>query len=310
VLFPTRSASCLAPASRVHQTGPALPAARRRSRHREDPVPPGGSAYVIREKAPGELEKDAVQISAEDTGVAIHGDKVVVRLGAGLSRPHGGRHGGEPIGRVIRILERAHETLTGNLQRTKLFFYVVPDDPRFTHDIYVPDPAQIGRAPGAGGRRQGRRQAPRMEAAPRQPEGTIVERLGRTHERAAELAAIYHKNTADARLSGDVLPSAALPSRVTVADLFGRLDYRAVPTSRSIPTTQRIRRRAVNRRNCRMGRGVGRATSPTSAVTEGRNRLDREPAPGNSTYLVGTVVPMLPEKLSNGLCSLVEGKTA
>ena len=74
----------------------------------------GGSAYVIRETAPGEAGKDAVQIPAEETGVAIHGDKVVVRLNAGLSRPHGGRHGGEPTGRVIRILERAHETLTGN----------------------------------------------------------------------------------------------------------------------------------------------------------------------------------------------------
>jgi len=79
--------------------------------------------------------------------VAIHGDRVVVRLSDELSRPRGGRHGGEPTGRVIRILERAHETLTGNLQRTKLFFYVAPDDPRFLHDIYVPDPAKSGVRP-------------------------------------------------------------------------------------------------------------------------------------------------------------------
>ena len=49
----------------------------------------GGSAYVIPETAPGEPEKDAVQIAAEDTGVAIHGDRVVVRLSDELSRPRG-----------------------------------------------------------------------------------------------------------------------------------------------------------------------------------------------------------------------------
>ena len=271
----------------------------------------GGSAYVIREKAPGEPEKDAVQISAEDTGVAIHGDKVVVRLGAGLSRPHGGRHGGEPIGRVIRILERAHETLTGNLQRTKLFFYVVPDDPRFTHDIYVPDPAKSGVRPVPA---VGDKVVVKLHEWKQRhvnPEGTIVERLGRTHEPRAELAAIYHKYRLTPDFPEDVLrEAAALPSRVTVADLFGRLDYRAVPTFTIDPDDAKDFDDALSIEELPDGDvRVGVHIADVSSYVKAGTALDREAQRrGNSTYLVGTVVPMLPEKLSNGLCSLVEGE--
>src|ERR1044071_1388235 len=73
-------------------------------------------------------------IAAENTGTAMHGDRVVVRISrdAPYERIKGRREG-----RVIRILERAHDTIVGTLQRSQNFYYVVPDDPRFVHDIYV-----------------------------------------------------------------------------------------------------------------------------------------------------------------------------
>src|SRR5207248_11650696 len=77
-------------------------------------------------------------IAAENTGTAMHGDRVVARIirGAELSRARKPR----AEGRVIRILTRANDTIVGTLQQTRNFFYVVPDDPRLVHNIYVQTP--------------------------------------------------------------------------------------------------------------------------------------------------------------------------
>src|SRR4026207_2277212 len=75
-----------------------------------------------------------VFIAAENTGTAMHGDRVVARISR--DEPYR-RIKGRREGRVIRILERAHDTIVGTLQRSWNFYYVVPDDPRIVHDVYV-----------------------------------------------------------------------------------------------------------------------------------------------------------------------------
>src|SRR5438034_7895239 len=89
-----------------------------------------GYGFLVPE-TPGEPD---VFIAAENIGTAMHGDRVVVRISR--DAPYG-RIKGRREGRVIRILERAHDTIVGTLQRSRNFYYVVPDDPRFVHDIYV-----------------------------------------------------------------------------------------------------------------------------------------------------------------------------
>ena len=269
----------------------------------------GGSAYVLPEKRATGPEKPSIQISAEDTGVAMHGDQVVVRLSDELTRPHGNRPGGEPAGRVIRILTREHETLSGNLQRTKLFFYVVPDDPRFIHDIYVPDPAKSGvrPVPAVGDKVVVKLREWKQRHV--NPEGEIVARLGRTHEPRAELAAIYLKYRLEPEFPDDVLrEAAALPSRVSPAERAGRLDYRNIPTFTIDPDDAKDFDDALSVETLPNGDvRVGVHIADVSSYVKPGTALDREAQRrGNSTYLVGTVVPMLPEKLSNGLCSLVE----
>src|SRR6478609_10646972 len=93
-------------------------------------IHPAGYGFLISEKA-GESD---VFIAAENVGTAMHGDRVVARISP---EPPAGRTKGRREGRVIRILERAHDTMVGTLQRSRNFYYVVPDDPRFVHDIYV-----------------------------------------------------------------------------------------------------------------------------------------------------------------------------
>src|SRR6266542_3421006 len=74
-----------------------------------------------------------VFIAAENIGTAMHGDRVVARISR--DEPYR-RIKGRREGRVIRILERAHDTIVGTLQRSRNFYYVVPDDPRIVHDVY------------------------------------------------------------------------------------------------------------------------------------------------------------------------------
>ena len=99
-------------------------------------IHPAGYGFLSPEKS-GEPD---VFIAAENIGTAMHGDRVVARVSRDTPSD---RIKGRREGRVIRILERAHDTIVGTLQRSRNFYYVVPDDPRFVHDIYVhPEPDQ------------------------------------------------------------------------------------------------------------------------------------------------------------------------
>ncbi len=271
----------------------------------------GGSAFVIPEGPASAPEQPAIQIPAEDTGVAMHDDKVVVRLSDEVTRPRGKLPGGEPLGHVIRILERGHPTLTGNLQRSKLFFYVVPDDPRFIHDIYVPDPAKSALHPVPAVGDKVVVQLREWKQRHVNPEGEIVARLGRTHEPRAELAAIFHKYDLVSAFPEEVQrEAAALPARVGPAELAGRQDFRAIPTFTIDPDDAKDFDDALSIETLAGGDlRIGVHIADVSHYVRPGTALDREAQRrGNSTYLVGTVVPMLPEKLSNGLCSLVEAE--
>jgi len=271
-----------------------------------------GSAMVSPETKVTEPRKPAIFISGEDTGVALQGDKVVVRLRSPKERdfPHFLKPG-EQAGRVIKILERGRATLTGTLQRGRTYFHVVPDDPRIPHDIIVADPAKSKlRPPPVVGDKVVVHLNDWKERH-LNPDGTIVLRLGRTFEPRAELAAIYHKYNLAPSFPEPVLhEAAALPSAVGPADLAGRRDYRAIPTFTIDPDDAKDFDDALSVEY--LGHGdirVGVHIADVSHYVKPATALDREAQQrGNSTYLVGTVVPMLPEKLSNGLCSLVEAQ--
>src|SRR5438874_768194 len=83
---------------------------------------------------PGEPD---IFIAAENTGTAMHGDRVVVRINRDVPPRKRTDRAAKAEGRVIRILERAHDTVVGTLQQSRDFRYVIPDDPRLVHNIYV-----------------------------------------------------------------------------------------------------------------------------------------------------------------------------
>ena len=270
----------------------------------------GGSAFVVPPKTARGPDVEAIQIFPDDTGVAFHGDTVEIQVNPGIRQRRDGR-GTERTGRVLRVLERARDTIVGNLQRIRNTYYVKPDDPRMFHEVVVGDPATstLNPTPAIGDKvvvRLGE-----WTQRSQLIQGEIIERLGKTFEPRAELAGIYHKFKLDPTFSPAVEREVAtLPDTVQPSELPGRLDYREIPTFTIDPDDAKDFDDALSIEYLPTGEvRVGIHIADVSAYVKSGTALDKEAQRrGNSTYLVGTVIPMLPEKLSNGLCSLVEAQ--
>ncbi|MBK9989747.1 MAG: RNB domain-containing ribonuclease [Verrucomicrobia bacterium] len=269
----------------------------------------GGSAYFQPDVELGE-SVDPIQISPEDTGVALHGDRVAISVYAALQRRRDGR-GTEQTGRVTRVITRARDTVVGTLQKIRSSHYVRPDDPRFFQEVMLPDFASCPVKPFPTVGDKVVVKLAEWTTRHKPLEGQIVERLGRTFEPRAELAGIYHKFNLDTSFPVEVEREvASLPDHVRPGELVGRLDYREVPTFTIDPDDAKDFDDALSLETLEDGDvRVGIHIADVSSYVKTGTALDREAQHrGNSTYLVGTVVPMLPEKLSNGLCSLVEAQ--
>lgn len=281
-----------------------------------------GTALFFPETRPGVAQPSALQpwqIRAEDTGVARHGDKVVVRRERS-ARPRyrqavnrQGRRRAESDqtnGRVIRILSRSRTSLTGTLRKSRFCFYVVPDDPRFAQDIIVPDPtrAMLRPIPQTGDKVVVNLEE--WETRHLSPEGEIVEVLGRSHQPGPELTGILRQYDLSIEFPPAVrAEAAALAPQVSEADRAGRVDLRHLSTVTIDPDDAKDFDDALSIERLANGAlRIGVHIADVAHYVRPGSPLDREAIRrGNSTYLVGVVVPMLPEALSNGLCSLVEG---
>jgi ribonuclease R len=264
-------------------------------------VAPKGFGFVTPSKGGGE----DVYIHSENMSHAMHGDTVVVRL---VETGRGRRRGRRPRreGKVVKIIERANETIVGTLNKSSKFFYVVPDNPRIQHDIYV--------APSdTGGARVGQKVLVSMtEWASRHvsPEGVIAEVLGDAGDPKSDLLSIIHGHGLRTDFSHALLREAKAAGREAVAPaLKGREDLRGTTTFTIDPVDARDFDDAVSLtrdgKNWILGvhiADVSHYVTPGSAVDEeARER-------STSVYFPSRVLPMLPEALSNGMCSLKESE--
>lgn len=262
-----------------------------------------GFAFVIPEVSdaaarPAERPAD-IYIAEEDTGVALHGDKVVVRLNREKRRG-----GDRTSGRVIRILERAHETVVGTLQQTRYFHYVIPDDPRLRHDIYTKP---------AHGAQVGHKVVVKLAdwtSRHVNPEGEIIEVLGKADAPGVDILSIIRKYQLPQQFSEPTLTETErLPDRVRESDLAGRRDLRNEFIVTIDPDDARDFDDAVSVTELGDAHSggwlLGVHIADVSHYIRPRSALDHEAlGRGNSVYLPDRVLPMLPEKLSNNLCSL------
>src|SRR2546423_14715799 len=274
-----------------------------------------GYGFLISEK-PGESD---IFIAAENIGTAMHGDRVLVRISRDVPDR---RIKGRREGRVIRILERAHDTMVGTLQRSRNFYYVVPDDPRFVHDIYVrptPDVAdQRGRADHKESRSSqtaatvGDKVVVRLEPWESRhvnPEGEIIEVLGPASAPGVDMLSIIRRHHLPTNFPKGVLDEAnQIPEKVDSHQLEGREDLRKEFIVTIDPDDARDFDDAVQVERTKSGWRLGVHIADVAAYVEVGSTLDREARRrGHSVYLPDRVIPMLPERLSNGVCSLNPG---
>jgi ribonuclease R len=261
-----------------------------------------GYGFLVPE-TPGQPD---IFIAAENTGTAMHGDRVVARISrdAPYDRIKGRREG-----RVIRILERAHDTIVGTLQRSRNFYYVVPDDPRIVHDVYV-RPAQGRRSQIAA--TVGDKVVVRLDAWESRhvnPEGEIIEVLGPANAPGIDMLSIIRKFHLPAEFPKDVLDQAErIADKINPRQLDGREDLRKEFIVTIDPDDARDFDDAIHVDNTKSGWRLGVHIADVAAYVEPGSALDREALRrGNSVYLPDRVIPMLPERLSNGVCSLNPG---
>jgi ribonuclease R len=260
-----------------------------------------------------------VFIAAENIGTAMHGDRVVARISR--DEPYR-RIKGRREGRVIRILERAHDTIVGTLQRSRNFFYVVPDDPRIVHDVYVGQVTNAAQGEPAVANRSlatskvvpqvGDKVVVRLEAWESRhvnPEGEIIEVLGPASAPGIDMLSIVRKYHLPTEFPRDVLDQAkGIPETVDARQLEGREDLRGEFIVTIDPDDARDFDDAIQVEKTGSGWRLGIHIADVAAYVEPGSPLDREARRrGNSVYLPDRVIPMLPERLSNGVCSLKPG---
>jgi ribonuclease R len=238
----------------------------------------------------------------------MHGDRVVARISR--DAPYG-RIKGRREGRVIRILERAHDTIVGTLQHSRNFYYVVPDDPRLVHDVYV-QPARDRRVKEAAAK-VGDKVVVRLEAWESRhvnPDGEIIEVLGPASAPGVDMLSIIRKYHLPTEFPRDVSEQAdRISEKVDARQLEGREDLRNEFIVTIDPDDARDFDDAIHvEKVANGGWHLGVHIADVAAYVEPGSALDREARHrGNSVYLPDRVVPMLPERLSNGVCSLNPG---
>ena len=268
-----------------------------------------GYGFLVPEKA-GEPD---IFIAAENTGTAMNGDRVVARISrdvpprrAKVRAGQAAQHRSE--GRVIRILERARDTIVGTLQQSRNFYYVVPDDPRLVHDVYVqvPPRAKLPKTPTRDDKVVVRLEA--WESRHVNPEGEIIEVLGAATAPGIDMLSIVRKYDLPTAFPKSVLDEAnRIPQSVEQKLIQGREDLRNQFIVTIDPDDARDFDDAINVEKIDNTGGwrLGVHIADVSAYVTPDSALDREARRrGNSVYLPDRVIPMLPERLSNGVCSL------
>jgi ribonuclease R len=264
-------------------------------------VTPKGFGFVT----PSGRRGEDVYVHSENMSHAMHGDTVVVRL-IGTARGRGRGKGPRREGKVIKILERANETLVGTLNKSSRFLYVVPDNPRIQHDIYI--------APcDTGGARVGQKVVVRItEWASKHvsPEGVITSVLGDAGDPTTDLLSIIHQRGLRTDFSHALLREALRASQESGAHpLRGREDLRGATTFTIDPVDARDFDDAVSLTRSGSNWILGVHIADVAHYVAPGSLLDEEArARSTSVYFPSRVLPMLPETLSNGVCSLKENE--
>lgn len=242
---------------------------------------------------------DDIFIPEEYTKNAFHEDKVSVKLTADAA---GGRRA---EGVITAVLERTHDHVVGTYQQSRKFGFVVPDNKKFTKDIFVPQGQSMNAVTGHKVVVQMTDYGSRFK----NPEGRIIEILGRADDPGTDVLSIIRAYNLPEEFPKEVMEQVAhIPSEVLEREKAGRRDLRNLQTVTIDGEDAKDLDDAVTieKRDGKYYLGVHIA-DVSHYVKEG-SPLDKEAVKrGTSVYLTDRVIPMLPRQLSNGICSLNAG---
>ncbi|SHK04169.1 ribonuclease R [Rhodothermus profundi] len=260
-------------------------------------VHPQGYGFV---EIQGQEEED-IYISEAHMGTALDGDRVLV----GLAAPARGDRRRE--GEVLKVLERRRTRTVGTFHPRGAFALVVPDDPRLTRDIYVPREAFNGAHAGD----KVVVSIDRFDDPKGSPEGRVLEVLGPASDPRVQVLALALSKDVRTGFPEAVLQEAArIPETIPEREYRRRLDLRDREVFTIDPSDAKDFDDALHLRRLPNGHiEVGVHIADVSYYVRPGSALDEEAYQrGTSVYLVDRVIPMLPEKLSNQVCSLRPGE--
>lgn len=256
-----------------------------------------GFAFLI----PDEEDEKDVYIHSSDLESAMNKDVVIVRL-----EKKGGKDS-RPEGVVIRIIERANSQVVGTYSDNQSFGFVIPDDKRIPKDLFISKKntkgainghkviANITKYP------QGRQNA----------EGEIIQILGHKNDPGIDILSIIYKHGLKLDFPEKVLEAARnAPEDISAADIKGRRDLRSemivtIDGADAKDLDDAIRVEKLTNGNYLLGVYI----ADVSYYLAENSPMDKEAFErGNSVYLVDRVIPMIPHRLSNGICSLNRGE--
>lgn len=251
----------------------------------------GGSAYLVST----DLPKD-IYLNRANTGKALHLDTVKIKVIESKTndRPFEGE--------VIEIVQRFKTEFVGVIQKSSKFIFFISDNRKILNDFFIPKDKSLGAT-------DGQKVIVKLTEwgdKAKNPNGEVIRILGNAGEHETEIHSILEEYGLPYDFDEDVLAEArAIPIEIPQAEIDKRRDMRFVPTFTIDPKDAKDFDDALSVEWIDGVLEVGIHIADVSHYLRPDTDLDKEAyARGTSVYLVDRCVPMLPENLSNGLCSL------
>ncbi|MGG0888245.1 ribonuclease R [Cytobacillus horneckiae] len=251
-----------------------------------------GFAFVI----PDEPGMDDIFIPPNETNNAMHGDIVLARVSSESS-------GQRREGTVVRILERGVQQIVGTYTESKHFGFVIPDDKKFASDIFIPKAASKGAV-------EGHKVVVKLTTYPegrKSAEGEVTEILGHKNDPGVDILSIIHKHGLPMEFPSDVLEQAEqTPEQISEKEIENRRDLRnqtivTIDGADAKDLDDAVTVTKLENGNYKLGVHIADVTY----YVQENSAIDAEAADrATSVYLVDRVIPMIPHRLSNGICSL------
>lgn len=256
---------------------------------------PKGFGFVTIE----DMDED-VFIPADKTLDAMHKDTVEIQVISGKAP------GKRAEGVVTKIVERGMKTVVGTYESSKNFGFVVSDDPKFSKDIFIP----LERSKGAVAGHKVVVEITNYGKNGKNPEGKVIEILGHINDPGVDIISLVRAYGLPEEFPERVMNQAErVTPQVSTADMAGRKDLRDMQMVTIDGEDAKDLDDAVSLTVEDGLYHLGVHIADVSNYVQEKSALDREALErGTSVYLVDRVIPMLPHRLSNGICSLNQGE--